>query len=122
MTNTARAARAGLLIGAIGLSTMTPTTAIVTAQTVTSFENTSTSVSYSGAWELGNTDRPWSGSTATVSTAALARATLAFTGTGVSWIGFRGPQAGIAGVFLDGALVTTVDTFSGKEELGAPLS
>ena len=121
MTNTACAARAGLLIGLIGLSTMTPPVAIVTAQTVTSFENTSTSVSYSGAWELGNTDRPWSGGTAAVSTAALARATLAFTGTGVSWIGFRGPQAGIARVFLDGALVTTVDTFAGEEELEAPL-
>src|SRR5687767_12286313 len=121
MTNTAYAARAGLLIGLIGLSTMTPPAAIVTAQTVTRLENTSTSVSYSGDWELDNTGRPWSGGTAAVSTAALARATLAFTGTGVSWIGFRGPQAGIARVFLDGALVTTVDTFAGEEELEAPL-
>ena len=121
MTITACAARAGLLIGLIGLSTMTPPAAMVTAQTVTSVENTSPSVSYSGAWELGNTDRPWSGGTAAVSTAALARATLTFTGTGVSWIGFRGPQAGIARVFLDGALVTTVDTFAGEEELEAPL-
>jgi hypothetical protein len=88
---------------------------------VTRIENTSTSVSYSGDWELGNTDRPWSGGTAAVSTAALARATLTFTGTRVSWIGFRGPQAGIARVFLDGALVATVDTFADEEELEAPL-
>jgi hypothetical protein len=121
MTNTACAARAGLFIGLIGLATITPPAAIVTAQTVTRVENTSTSVSYSGDWELGNTDRFWSGGTAAVSTAALARATLAFTGTRVSWTGFRGPQAGIARVFLDGALVATVDTFADEEELAAQL-
>jgi hypothetical protein len=121
MTDTARVARAGLLIGLIGLAILTPPAAIVTAQTMTRFENTSTAVSYSGFWELGNTDRPWSGDTAAVSTAALARATLTFTGIGVSWIGFRGPQAGIARVFLDGALVTTVDTFADEEELAALL-
>jgi hypothetical protein len=121
MTNTARSARAGLLLGLIGLATMTPPAAIVTAQTVTRVENTSQSVTYSGAWELANTDRPWSGNTAAVSTAALARATLAFTGTRVSWIGFRGPQAGIARVFLDGTLASTVDTFADEEELEALL-
>jgi hypothetical protein len=121
MTYTARSARVGLLVGLIGLATMMPPGAIVTAQTVTRVENTSNSVTYSGVWELANTDRAWSGDTAAVSTAALARATLAFTGTRVSWIGFRGPQAGIARVFLDGALVTTVDTFAVEEELATVL-
>jgi hypothetical protein len=118
MTNAACAARASLLIGLIGLSTITPA-AIVTAQTVSRVENTSTSVSYSGDWDLGNVYWSWSGGTAAASTAALARATLAFTGTGVSWNGYRGPFGGIARVFLDGALVTTVDTFAGEDEKAA---
>jgi hypothetical protein len=109
------------VIALIGLSMAIPPEAVVSAQTTTRVENTSTSVTYSGTWELSNTDRTWSGGTAAVSTAALARATLAFTGTRVSWIGFRGPQAGIARVFLDGALKATVDTFANEEQLQAPL-
>jgi hypothetical protein len=46
-------------------------------------------------------------------------ATLTFTGTGVSWIGFRGPWAGIAQVYLDGALKATVDTYSPTEQAQA---
>jgi len=42
-----------------------------------------------------------------------------FTGTAVSWIGFRGPQAGIARVSLDGVFVAQVDTFSTTEEVQA---
>ena len=52
---------------------------------------------------------------------AQARAELAFTGTRVSWIGFRGPQAGKARVFVDGALKTTVDTYAAAEQLQAVL-
>jgi hypothetical protein len=50
---------------------------------------------------------------------AGARATFAFTGTSISWIGFRGPQAGIARVFLDGALVDEVDAYAPAEEVQA---
>ena len=84
-------------------------------------QETSTSVAYAGVWEQGNTDRAWIGGTAAVSTIALARAELAFTGTRVSWIGFRGPQAGKARVFVDGALKTTVDTYAAAEQLQAVL-
>src|SRR6185503_7849357 len=64
----------------------------------------------SGGWMLGFTSAyPWSGGSASLGFVAAARATLSFTGTGVSWIGFRGPQAGIANVYLDSALVATVD-------------
>src|SRR2546428_1324105 len=38
-------------------------------------------------------------------------------GTSVSWIGYRGPVAGIAHVFLDGVLVADVDTYSPVEEI-----
>jgi hypothetical protein len=83
---------------------------------MTRIEESNTAVTYTGAWDQGNTDRPWSGGTAAVSTEALARATLSFSGTSVSWIGFRGPQAGIARVFLDDTLVGTVDTFLATTE------
>jgi hypothetical protein len=47
---------------------------------------------------------PGSGSTA-LGFEAGQRATLTFMGTGVSWIGFRGSQVGIADVYLDGVKV-----------------
>jgi hypothetical protein len=50
-----------------------------------------------------------------------AQAAFAFTGTSVSWIGLRGPQTGIARVFLDGALAAEVDTYAPNEEVQAVL-
>jgi hypothetical protein len=82
-------------------------------------EETSTPVSYGGTWAHENTQRSWSGGTAGLSTTAAATVTLNFTGTSVKWIGFRGPQAGIARVFLDGALAATVDTFATSEQMRA---
>jgi hypothetical protein len=84
-------------------------------------EETDPSVTFSGDWAQGNADREWSGGTAAVSTTGGARATLAFTGSSVTWIGFRGPQTGIARVFLDGGFVTEVDTYSASEEVQAVL-
>jgi hypothetical protein len=82
-------------------------------------EETSTRISYGGAWAQENTQRSWSGGTAGLSTTAAATVTLNFTGTSVKWIGFRGPQTGIARVFLDGALAATVDTFAPSEQIRA---
>jgi len=43
-------------------------------------------------------------------------ATFTFTGTSVSWIGFRGPQTGIARVILDGNVVAdSLDTYLQRE-------
>src|SRR5688500_10490939 len=87
--------------------------------TVSRIQQTSTTIAYTGAWEQGNTDRTWSGGTAAVSREALARATLSFSGSGVKWIGFRGPQAGIARVHLDGTHVATVNLFAVTEQVRA---
>jgi hypothetical protein len=84
-------------------------------------EESSASATYAGAWDRENVDRPWSGVTAAVSTDALARITFNFTGTGVNWIGFRGPQAGRARVFLNGVRVATVDAYAPAEQLEAVL-
>jgi hypothetical protein len=94
---------------------------VTVSNDVTRIEETSAAVTYTGAWNPGNTDRAWSGGTAALSSEALARATLRFTGTGVSWIGFRGPGAGIARIVLDGTPVATVDGFAPSEEVQAML-
>jgi hypothetical protein len=89
--------------------------------TVTRVEETDPSITYSAGWLQGDTSREWSGGTAALAAAAGARATLTFTGTSVSWIGFRGPMTGIAHVFLDGVFREEVDTFSSTEEVRAVL-
>ena len=76
---------------------------------------------YTGDWFQSHAERPWSGGTAAVSNAALARATLTFSGTGVSWLGLRGPQTGIARVSLDGVQAADVDTYAAAEQLQAVL-
>ena len=48
-------------------------------------------------------------------------ATLRFSGTRVTWIGFRGPQAGIARVWLDGNAIAIVDAHAAEEEVCAAL-
>jgi Bacterial Ig domain len=68
-------------------------------------EETDPAISYTAGWLKGNRDHPYSQGTAAVSTIPGDRATFTFTGTSVSWIGFRGPQAGIARVILDGNVV-----------------
>src|SRR5207302_2459354 len=67
--------------------------------TVTRVEETDPSITYTGDWRPAD-PRDWSGGTAVVAETAGAQATFAFTGTSVNWIGFRGPQTGIARVFL----------------------
>jgi Big-like domain-containing protein len=84
--------------------------------TGTRVEETDPSITYTGDWMQAD-PRAWSGGTATVSLTAGAQATFAFTGTSVKWIGFRGPQTGIARVFLDGVLIAEVDTYSPTEEV-----
>ena len=76
---------------------------------------------YTGPWFQSHAERPWSGGTAAVSNAALARATLIFSGTGVSWLGLRGPQTGIARVYLDGVSQVDVDCYASTETVQAVL-
>jgi hypothetical protein len=84
-------------------------------------EETSDAMTYTGAWIAGNTHRAWSGGTAALGFAEGQRATLEFSGTSVRWIGFRGPQTGVARVYLDNVLMATVDAYAAVEELQAEL-
>src|SRR2546430_14387496 len=76
---------------------------------------------YTGGWFQSHSERPWSGGTAALSNAALSRATLTFSGTGVSWLGLRGPQAGVAKVYLDGVYQVDVDCYATTETVQAVL-
>ena len=88
------------------------------AQTVR-IEDESLAVSYIHGWNFGNTSRNWSGGTAALGFAAGQQATLSFNGTGVNWIGFKGPFAGIANVYVDGVFVATVDAYAAVETVQA---
>ncbi len=79
-------------------------------------QETDPAITYTAGWLQGNRDHPYSEGTAAVSTIPGDRATFTFTGTSVSWIGYRGPQAGIARVILDGTVVAdSLDMFIPSE-------
>jgi membrane-associated phospholipid phosphatase len=80
--------------------------------TISRLQETDPSVTYTGDWLQGDRGNEWSGGTAAASLTPGHQATFTFTGTGVRWLSARGPQHGIARVFLDGAFVTEVDTYS----------
>jgi hypothetical protein len=47
------------------------------------------------------------------------RATLTFTGTAVSWIGYKDQWSGIARVYIDGVLRGTIDTYGASAQAQA---
>ena len=49
---------------------------------------------------------------------AGARASLSFTGSGVSWIAYRDEWSGVARVYIDGDLKTTVDNYLSPSRTG----
>jgi hypothetical protein len=63
-----------------------------------------------GRW-YSNANPAHSGSTSALSTDAGSRVTINFTGTGISWIAYRDEWSGIARVYLDGEMKTTIDTY-----------
>lgn len=83
--------------------------------TGTRFQETHAAVAYGAGWILGNRDKAYSEGATAESITAGAQATISFTGSGIRWIGARGPQTGIARVFLDGSLVEEIDLYSPGE-------
>jgi hypothetical protein len=93
----------------------------VPAVTFSRLQETDPDVSFSaGNWSQGDTSRQWSAGIAALSSTTGASATFTFNGTGISWIGAKGPQTGIARVTLDGA-ATSIDTYSPNEQIQASL-
>ena len=111
---------------ALGVSwTSEPVTVEAANATVTRFENTDLSITYTDgtaaagrppAWWHGSRSRGWSGKIASFNRSEGARAAFSFTGTTVRWIGFRAPWAGIARVFLDDVFVSELDLYAPSEE------
>lgn len=78
-------------------------------------EQNGPSVTYNGTWYL-NTNPVQSGGTAVLSTDTGSRATITFNGTGVKWIAYRDSWSGIAKVYVDGVLKSTVDTYFASDQ------
>ena len=81
-------------------------------------EDTDPSVTYYGTWSV-NVNLNHSGGTAHLSTDPGATATVAFSGTGVHWIGYRDQWSGIASIILDGDFLQTVDTYASPAQAQA---
>lgn len=76
----------------------------------TNYENTSASIIKSGAWTTA-ADASASGGSYIYSNTTNNYAELTFTGNGVSWIGLKSNNQGIARVYLDGVLQGNVDLY-----------
>ena len=88
----------------------------VPAPVISHLQDSDSDVAYTGTWthEDGwttDTSKPWSGRSATYTGAAGAGATLRFHGTAIRWVGYRGPEGGIARVYVDSAFAGDVDTY-----------
>jgi hypothetical protein len=78
-------------------------------------EPDSPSIVYNGNW-YQNKNAAHSGGTAVLAMDVNSAATITFSGSQVQWIAYRDPWSGIAKVSIDGALVSTVDTYSATEQ------
>jgi len=77
----------------------------------TRHQDTDPAIAYDANWFQDNRDKAYSEGASAESNIVGAQATITFTGTGIRWIGARGPQCGIARIFLDGAFVEDFDTY-----------
>jgi len=94
----------------------------VAPQNVSHLQDTDPDARFSAGWTKSSLNFPWSGSgvsnlpelpvTAQETATAGANVALPFRGTGIGWIGYRGPDAGIATVQLDGGTPVEVDLFA----------
>lgn len=90
--------------------------------TVSHWQDTDPNAKFSAGWTKASTAFPWSGNgianipelpvTAQETYAPDETLTLPFRGTAISWIGYRGPDGGIALVQVDGGTPVEVDTYA----------
>lgn len=89
---------------------------VVTAPALTGLiQQNNPAIQYSGQW-YPNTNSADSGGSAVLAMDAGSQAQFPFTGTAVQWIGLSDPYSGIAEVYVDGALVATVDCYAAAEK------
>src|SRR5262249_23183010 len=87
---------------------------------VTRVEQDGTGVTYAGYW-YPNAGTFNSGGSATLAQGANSSATIAFNGTGVTWIGYQDQWSGIANVYVDGVFKAQVDTYSSSSKARSAL-
>jgi hypothetical protein len=90
--------------------------------TVSHWQDTDPNAKFSTGWTKASTALPWSGNgarnppelavTAQETYTADETASLPFRGTAINWVGYRGPDGGIALVQVDGGTPVEVDTYS----------
>ncbi len=73
------------------------------------FEEGHPAITYTGNWNDDNVNRVWSEGMAATTSEVGARADFSFTGTSVSVIGCEKSSIGTAKIYIDGALVATVN-------------
>ena len=80
-------------------------------------EQNNAAMTYLGHW-YANNNPTLSGGSAALAVDAGSRASLAFTGSGVSWITYQDPWSGVARVYVDGDLKTTIDEYASPARIG----
>jgi hypothetical protein len=90
--------------------------------TVSHWQDSNPELTFSAGWTKASTAFPWSGNgdanapqlpvTAQETSVAGETVTVPFRGTGIRWVGYRGPDGGIAQVRVDGGPIVEVDTYS----------
>ena len=83
-------------------------------------QQTNAGITYVGVW-YPNSGSSFSGGTVTSATDVGSLATVTFTGTGITWIGYSDPWSGIAKVSIDGVPNAMVDTYSATAQSQANL-
>jgi photosystem II stability/assembly factor-like uncharacterized protein len=83
------------------------------------YENMREVVRYEGDWQILKAD-DLSASSVSFSDIAHDKAILDFVGTGISWLGTKASDQGIARVYLDGKYMSDVDQFSASRMPTAP--
>jgi len=80
-------------------------------------EQNNPAMTYLGHW-YANNNPMLSGGSAALAVDAGSRASLSFTGSGVSWITYEDQWSGVARVYIDGELKTTVDEYAAPARIG----
>ena len=84
-------------------------------------EQNNAAIMYTGNWYL-NTNPVMSGGSAALAMDANSSATVSFTGTGITWIGYQDQWSGIANVYVDGTLQSSpVDTYTASQKVQSPV-
>lgn len=90
--------------------------------TISHWQETDPNAVFSAGWTKSSVNNPFSGTgasnppelpvSAKESVEAGAKFSIPFRGTGVAWVGYRGPDAGIGLASIDGGAATEVDLYS----------